>query len=426
MVGIIKEKTKGSRKIHGFGMIVIFFVITACCACGASGEAREAEENLESIWEDEITIMHEDAGDPKFEEFIRQVQEELHMKINVLPYPKNADSRHAKVSSLLAAGDDSVDVFTVNDEMINAFKYEGYLEPLENDVMAPETAAVFPQEYLIESLAAEGRIYSAPYMLDVLALWVNEEWLKEAGITDLSDREDFYRFLSYDWGEGRYAYGGAWEKTYVFNEIGEFINLFGGDYYNWENEKTMQAVQLLKECVDLGYTSKEQLIDQYEQLNQKFIDGKYGMVFMYSGSMEVYSDAQVYGEDKIHIAPLPDLGGSSVTYVATWQYALNKASCNKEAAKRFISYVIGREGGRLYAECMNRMPARGDLLEEEDLDITGYRQFRNYLNTVTLKARPIPADSMAYLEKVGSLFQQYILEEIGLEDYCRQMQELVG
>ena len=47
------------------------------------------------------------------------------MKINLLPYPANADSRHAKASSLLAAGDSSVDVFAVNDEMINAFKNEG-------------------------------------------------------------------------------------------------------------------------------------------------------------------------------------------------------------------------------------------------------------------------------------------------------------
>ena len=86
---------------------------------------------LESTWEDEITIMHVDAGNANFEDFIEQAEKELHMKINVLEYPSNADSRHAKISSLLAAGDISVDVFAVNDEMINSFKYEGYLEPLE-------------------------------------------------------------------------------------------------------------------------------------------------------------------------------------------------------------------------------------------------------------------------------------------------------
>ena len=110
------------------------------------------------------------------------------------------------------AGDSSVDIFAVNDEMINAFKNEGYLEPLQGDVMDVETIQAFEQEYLRESVMVGDQVYSAPYVLDVLALWVNEEWLKEAGLTQIKTEEDFYQFLSYDWGEGRYAYGGAWEK----------------------------------------------------------------------------------------------------------------------------------------------------------------------------------------------------------------------
>ncbi len=49
---------------------------------------------------------------------------------------------------------------------------------------------------------AGGQIYSAPYVLDILALWVNEEWMREAGLTGIETEEDFYRFLAHDWGEG--------------------------------------------------------------------------------------------------------------------------------------------------------------------------------------------------------------------------------
>ena len=31
-------------------------------------------------------------------------------------------------------------------------------------------------------------------------------------------------------GNGRYGYGGSWEKTYVSNELAQFVNMFGGDY----------------------------------------------------------------------------------------------------------------------------------------------------------------------------------------------------
>lgn len=37
----------------------------------------------------------------------------------------------------------------------------------------------------------------------------------------------------------------AWEKTYVFNSIGTFVNLFGGDYYDGSNPKTQEAVKFM-------------------------------------------------------------------------------------------------------------------------------------------------------------------------------------
>lgn len=394
------------------------------CAQKGNGETQPGATTANEALRDEITIMHVDAGSLEFQAFIQDAQEELQMKIHVLPYPANADSRHAKVSSLLAAGDPLVDVFAVNDEMISEFKYAGYLEPLQEDVMNPKTAAAFPQEYLEQTVMVDGQIFSAPYMMEVLALWINEAWLKEAGVADVRTEENFISFLTHEWGKDRYAYGGAWEKTYVYNEIGEWINLLEGDYFDWENEKTREAAAFLKQCVELGYTPKEQLIDQYEQMNQKFIDGRYGMVFMYTGAMNTYVDAGVYGEDQIHLTPLPDFGGNT-TYIATWQYALNKASQKKEAAKRFMSFAVSKEGSRLYAERMNRMPAREDLIREENLEITGFEQMRDYLKKVRLKARPIPENSMDYISRTGELFQKYVTGELKEDDYFLQMQRLV-
>lgn len=345
----MKRRAGKYRKTYWVAGVAAALAVVGSGGCGRrESSPQPLMDTAESMWEDEITIMHVDAGDESFRAYIEELQTRLQMKINLLPYPANADSRHAKASSLLAAGDSSVDVFAVNDEMINAFKNEGYLEPLQDDVMDEETARAFEQEYLQETTMAGGQIYSAPYVLDILALWVNEEWMREAGLTGIETEEDFYRFLAHDWGEGRYAYGGSWEKTYVYNELGELINLFGGDYFDWSNEKTRAAVRFSKECVDKGYTPKEQMIDQHEQMNQKFIDGKYGMVFMYTGGIKKYAAAGVYGKDRIHMAPLPDLGGRHVTYIGTWQYALNKASQHKEAE---TVYELCSEPGRKQALC---------------------------------------------------------------------------
>lgn len=51
------------------------------------------------------------------------------------------------------------------------------------------------------------------------------------------------------------------------------------------------------------------------------------------------------------------------------QYVLNKASEHKEGAVKFLKYAASREGNISYAECMNRLPARLDIVREEELDI---------------------------------------------------------
>lgn len=409
-------------------------MVLLCTGCGmdqknSAGQQKEEKKTEADLagetGKDEITLMHTDAGKEEFEAYIKRAEEALDMTIHVIPCPINADSRHAKISMILSSGDASVDVISVNDEMISEFKCAGYLEPLQYDIMTPKVRQHYPQEYVEKMLMWEGNIYSVPYMMDIMMLWVNEAYLEELGETQLATRAQLERFLSHDWGEGRYAYGGAWEKTYVYNEIGAFISLFGGDYYDWENPATREAVRFLYDMSQKGQTASSQLLDQYEQLNQKFIDGKYGMIFAYSGSMNSFVDAGAYHEDKLHPIKLPDIAGEKTAYVATWQYVLNKASENKEAAKRFLAYAAGREGSIDYAVSLNRLPAREDLIRSEELDIAGYAQMKDYLASVSLQARPLPENSMEYISQMGSLFQRYITGELGLEEYCDQAQALV-
>lgn len=409
-------------------------MVLLCTGCGmdqknSAGQQKE-EKKTEAdpageTGKDEITLMHTDAGKEEFEAYIKRAEEALDMTIHVVPCPINADSRHAKISMILSSGDASVDVISVNDEMISEFKCAGYLEPLQYDIMTPKVRQHYPQEYVEKMLMWEGNIYSVPYMMDIMMLWVNEAYLEELGETQLATRAQLERFLSHDWSEGRYAYGGAWEKTYVYNEIGAFISLFGGDYYDWENPATREAVRFLYDMSQKGQTASSQMLDQYEQLNQKFIDGKYGLIFAYSGSMNSFVDAGAYHEDKLHPIKLPDIAGEKTAYVATWQYVLNKASENKEAAKRFLAYAAGREGSIDYAVSLNRLPAREDLIRSEELDIAGYAQMKDYLASVSLQARPLPENSMEYISQMGSLFQRYITGELGLEEYCDQAQALV-
>lgn len=399
-------------------------VLIGCLLMAAGCKEGQKESNVQGdavSQKETITIMHIDAEVPGFQEFIKQAEEKLDLEIEVISCPANADVRQAKISTILASGEPSVDIFSVNDEMVSEFKYKGYLESLNDNVMTEELLSEYPESYMQNITMKDGEAYSVPYFMDIMVFWINRE---VAGDREIQTQEDFLSLLEEDWGNGIYGYGSAWDSTHVYNELSEFIHLFGGDYYNWEDKNTREALTFLHDMAANGQIPISQMTDQYEQMLQKFLDGKYASIFMYSGAMDVFERAGVYREDKIQAVPLPQFE-KSVTNIATWQYVLNKASEHKEGAVKFLKYAASREGSISYAECMNRLPARLDIILEEELDIPGFDVLQDYVEHVELKERPFSKNTMKDISDMGTLFQKYMLDEISQDEFCRKAQAIV-
>ena len=397
------------------------------CSCllgtgiGCSEKAREEKiPETGKSGQNEITIMHVDADYPEFQKFIDQAEKDLDLKIHIVSYPENADNRQAEVSTILSAGEDSVDIFSVNDEMVSEFKYKGYLEPLNDTVMTEDILSCYPESYMQNIAMLDGKVYSVPYYMDIMVFWVNKSMI---GDMEIRTQEDFQRLLETDFGEGRYGYGSAWDSAYVYNELSEFINFFGGSYYDWNSPSTREALTFLADMVKKDQTPIEQITDQYEQVEQKFLEGIYASILVYSGTMDMFVRAGAYREDFIQLAPLPEFK-ENATNIAAWQYVLNKSSANKEAAIRFLQYAASREGSIAYAEYMNQLPARLDIIREEELDIPGFEQLREYVENTELKERPFSRNTMGDITSMGALFQRYVLEEISLEEFCKGAQNI--
>ena len=397
------------------------------CSCllgtgiGCSEKAREEKiPETGKSGQNEITIMHVDADYPEFQKFIDQAEKDLDLKIHIVSYPENADNRQAEVSTILSAGEDSVDIFSVNDEMVSEFKYKGYLEPLNDTVMTEDILSCYPESYMQNIAMLDGKVYSVPYSMDIMVFWVNKSMI---GDMEIRTQEDFQRLLETDFGEGRYGYGSAWDSAYVYNELSEFINFFGGSYYDWNSPSTREALTFLADMVKKDQTPIEQITDQYEQVEQKFLEGIYASILVYSGTMDMFVRAGAYREDFIQLAPLPEFK-ENATNIAAWQYVLNKSSANKEAAIRFLQYAASREGSIAYAEYMNQLPARLDIIREEELDIPGFEQLREYVENTELKERPFSRNTMGDITSMGALFQRYVLEEISLEEFCKGAQNI--
>ena len=63
------------------------------------------------------------------------------------------------------------------------------------------------------------------------------------------------------------------------------------------------------------------------------------------------------------------------------------------------------------------------MVEDPEFNVPGLEQLKSYLADTTLVPRPLPTNSMEYINEVGSLFQKYISDEIGFDQYIADMQK---
>ncbi len=396
---------------------------------GFAGGTKEAEEIIEDDGTEtlELVLMTKDSTATGFQDWIRTVEEACNLKITVIATPTNSNDRQAKVTTVLSTEDQSVDIITVNDEMYTAFKNTGWLESI-NDVMTADVIKEFPQEYLKDMVITEnGGIYSVPMYFSALGWFVNTDIMKECGIESIDTYDDFLALLKASTKGDVLGYADAWDVNYVFNSLGSFINLYGGDYYDWSNEKTQEGLHALVSLLKEGYTSKAQMADQYEQVYQNLVSGKRAIGLLYTTQFAKFLKAGMYTPDgpiKMILPPAVDEETGRVAYCSSWHYVLNAASTHKAAAKRFLNYAASRQGQLDYTSTFRTFPAYMSLLSSSELDdLTGINEMREYVDKVTLRGRPIVAEAMEYISEIGNLFHRLILDEISEAEFCRLAQE---
>ena len=372
-----------------------------------------------------MTLYSVNTTDPDFDGWLENVEEATGLNINVIAAPTDSDTRQQKVTTILSTGDDAVDIIEINDEMSAAFKNSGWLEGLNDTVMTEDIRDEFAKGYVENMITdKDGNIVGVPGYAGYLAFWVNQEIMDEVGITEINTKEDFMKYMEAVSADGRYGYGGSWEKTYVSNEIAQFVNMFGGDYFDWTKAENKEAIQFLK---DISQTPIDQIADKYEQMNPKANDGKYGSWFMWGLGTD-YEKAGMLGADKIHMAMVPDFSGNGERAIFTdsWSYVLNTASKNKEAAIKFLQYMANEGGMAASYEAFDRYPARADVAEKVVPDTDPAKEmYSRYASECNVSGRPMLPQTMEFITDMGTIFQSCMKDEISVDEFCEKAQELV-
>ena len=377
---------------------VLSAVLAATMVAGMMGNvvSVSAEEKYD------LTLYSVNTTDPDFDDWLANVEEATGLNINVIAAPTDTDTRQQKITTILSTGDSSVDIVEINDEMSAAFKNSGWLEGLNDTVMTDDIIDQFAQGYIQDMITdKDGNIVGVPGYTGYLAFWVNQEIMDEVGIESIDTKEDFMKYMEAVSKDGRFGYGGSWEKTYAFNEIAQFVNMFGGDYFDWTKEENKEAIQFLHDLVANKETPVDQIADKYDQMNPKINDGKYGCWFMWGLGTD-YAKADMLGADKIHMAMVPDFSGNGERAIFTdsWSYVLNSA--------------------------FDRYPARKDVAEKVVPDTDPAKEiYSQYAEECNVQGRPLVAQTMEFISDMGTIFQSCMKDEITVDEFCKKAQEVV-
>jgi multiple sugar transport system substrate-binding protein len=401
---------------------------SAPAATAAATSAAAATSTASASGDYDLTLYTIQSTDTDFSDWLSRAEAGTGLKINVIAAPTDSDTRQQKITTVLSTGDTSVDIIEINDEMATSFKNTGWLAPLSDTVMTQDVVSnMSASGYITDMLTnTSGQIIGVPTYQGYLALWVNQKIMDEVGIKEINTKEDLMNYIKKASGNGRYGYGGSWEKTYVFNEIAEFVYLFGGDYFDWTKQGNRDALQFMHDMVTNGETPIDQIADKYEQMNQKFNDGKYGCVFMW-GTGSDYKAADMLGDDKIHQINIPVFSGDKASiFTDSWSYVENAATTHKDACEKFLKWACSDDGYKAGWDDFDRYPATktgvAAAVPDDNWVKTAYTEYAEKDN---VHGRPMLPQTMEYITDIGTIFQDYVQDKISLDDFCTKAQEYV-
>ena len=303
-----------------------------------------------------------------------------------------------------------------------------------------------------------GKPYALPFDTDARALYYNIDMLEAAGVDaseldpkngpvtlaraqELADRVDEKN------AQGNYEKMGfipwfseGWHYTYGFD--------FGGSFYDADacqvtptNEGVVAAFQY---AYDAAAKKGPQQVQAFRQAftrpdlppqQNPFVSQQLAMMitgdWMIS-NMNRYAPDLNYG---ITYIPTAKEGDDSVTWAGGWSMVMPQGAKEPDAAFKFMSYIAGEPGQKVFAKETQHMPTISSLLDDDSL-FEGRHKFFKELLSVAKNRPPLPVGALYWDELTNAWEKTYLnqqepqaaLEEVAarvqsqLQPFCAQLQ----
>jgi multiple sugar transport system substrate-binding protein len=291
------------------------------------------------------------------------------------------ESYYSSVATQLFAGSNAFDLAFVPSTYIAQFSLAKVIQPLDPFIANPKLTdlqALDLEDFIISS-SFENKLYALPTDVSTHLLYYRSDLISSPPQTwdeVIKLAQQFTKINNPDsptkWGLGITGLAPE-ELPKVFDTI---LWSFGGDIIDAQGQIALDSVSSIK----AGQWLQQLVLDKVvppDVLSWGFADvrealnkGDIAMAVPYwnaaAGTMNGSGHA-----GNIKEALVPGIKGADGTvkrnsFQHSWELAINTNSKHPEEAWKFISYVTGKQGGKLYAKA-GGTPARKSLLTDPDL-----------------------------------------------------------
>ncbi|MET9246632.1 sugar ABC transporter substrate-binding protein [Nonomuraea sp. NPDC003709] len=345
-------------------LVSLLAVLAAGCGSGGGGGGGDSASK---------TLRFVGPEDPKtFQPVIDGFQAKnpgVQVAYTQIPF----DQLNSTLQQRLAAKDDTIDVYTVDQPRVAALATRGFLVDL-SDWKDRVKQAALPAQYEVNE--HNGKLWSVPIWTSDQFLFYNKTLLKKAGITpppsDPAKRWTWEQTI--EAGKKAQAEGGAqWafipeqiEQYYQLQSLAESLGggsgITGPDMLTpdlttdgWVKAMTWYRDLFANKLAPRGVGSF--------QTSPLFSEGK--VAFFAGGPWDVgvFSGAK---DLDWGVAPYPYFkGGKQVTPTGSWSWGINPASENQPLARKFLEYAsLDPEGNLLTTKATTIIPSNRAAFEK--------------------------------------------------------------
>ena len=328
-----------------------------------------------------------------------QAQGKVHVTYVELPPPSSSTEVHQALVQQLARRSGTPDVFTQDIIWIAEFAAAGWALPLD-DVLAPaDRQHYFPG--IIDACTWQGKLTALPWFLDAGMLYYRTDLLEGIGAKPPQTWQDLVGTAQELTKNGKARFGFLWQAKQaevLVCDLVEFLASNGAAVLGPDGRKVtiaepaaVEAVRFMRDTIDKDKISPQDVLSWDEEPSrQPFTAGQAAFLRNWSYVWTIAQDpkeSSVVG--KVGVVPLPHFpGGSSAAALGGYQYGVNAATQNRDAALDFVRWMSSPETQLRFAVQLGLAPTRQAVFDEPAL--TKAQPFMGTLKPVFLGATPRP------------------------------------